>query len=232
MRVNNLKNKRILITAGPTWIPIDNVRVISNIATGETGILLADRLSALGAKITLILGPVQMVPLKKTVRIIRYKFFDQLKDSLEKEIKTNKYDILIHSAAVGDYKPIKVCQYKVKSGIRSWKLNLIPTIKIIDLIRRINGSLFMIGFKFEPNLTKRFLISETRKLIQRVDLDLAVANTVQKNRYQAYIVNKFGQRFGPLCDKKRLVERLVSFIIQGVKKNKMDLVSKERSLNA
>ncbi len=229
---NGIKNKRILITAGPTWIPIDNVRVISNIATGETGILLADRLSALGAKVTLILGPVEILPLKKAVRIIRYKFFDQLKDNLEKEIKINKYDILIHSAAVSDYKPIKVCHYKVKSGISSWKLNLIPTIKIIDLIKKMDGSLFMIGFKFEPNLTKRLLISEAIKLIQRADLDLAVANTVRKNSYQAYIVDKIGQRFGPLCDKKILVERLVSFIIQEARKDKMDLLSEKRSLNA
>ena len=53
----SLKNKRILITAGPTWVAIDSVRVISNIATGETGILLAKRLSLQGAKVTLALGP-------------------------------------------------------------------------------------------------------------------------------------------------------------------------------
>ncbi len=53
----SLNGKRILITAGPTWVPIDNVRVISNIATGTTGVLLAWQTSAQGAKVTLVLGP-------------------------------------------------------------------------------------------------------------------------------------------------------------------------------
>ena len=57
---HKLKNKKVLITAGPTWVPIDNVRVISNTATGETGILLSEKLKNLGAKVTLLLGPTNL----------------------------------------------------------------------------------------------------------------------------------------------------------------------------
>ena len=69
-----LKNKNILITAGPTWVPIDRVRVISNIATGKTGILLAKSANKLGAKVTLVLGPVGEVGLEKEINVKRFYF--------------------------------------------------------------------------------------------------------------------------------------------------------------
>ena len=66
------KNKKILITAGPTWIAVDSVRVISNTASGETGQLLADRLAREGAKVTLVLGPVPNRLKNKKVKVIPF----------------------------------------------------------------------------------------------------------------------------------------------------------------
>lgn len=75
----NFKNRRILITAGPTWVPIDNVRVIGNIATGQTGILLSNKLRKLGAKVTLVLGPVTDKNIDKGVEIIQFTFSKNLR---------------------------------------------------------------------------------------------------------------------------------------------------------
>ena len=72
----NLRKLRVLITAGPTWVAIDNVRVISNIATGETGKILAEKLASMGAKVTLLIGPGDLCCLKKNIRLIRFKFFE------------------------------------------------------------------------------------------------------------------------------------------------------------
>jgi len=204
----NLKNKHVLITAGPTWVPIDNVRVISNIATGETGILLAEKFLRLGAKVTLLLGPVGICCLSKRIRLIHFRFFDELKDNLIKELKSQKYDAVIHSAAISDYKPVKVYTQKVKSGIKNWRVNLVPTEKIIDLIRRLDNSLFLVGFKFQPQATKAVLIKETKKLIRRANLDLAVANTIERNRYAAYIVET-EKIYGQMFNKKDMVRKLV-----------------------
>jgi len=210
----DLKNKRILITAGPTWVSIDKVRVISNTATGETGILLADKLAELGADVTMILGPVpEAGSFTRGFRLIRYKYFDQLRDSLIREIKKNKYDFLIHSAAVSDYKPVKVCRQKVKSDIKYWKLTLSPTVKIVDLVRKLNRSLFIAGFKFEPDAARKFLLSESQRLMRRSGLDLVVANTFRKERYQAYIIDNKGVVLGPMARKKELVKKLVDFIV-------------------
>lgn len=206
-----LKNKKVLITAGPTWVPIDRVRVISNIATGETGVLLAEKLQKLGVKVTLLLGPVGICCLNKKIRLLHFRFFDELKRIIIKELITKKYDIVIHSAAVADYRPLKAYSRKVRSGLKNWRLNLIPTTKIIDAIKKIDKSLFLAGFKFEPQARKEELIKRTKALMRRAHLDLAVANTIYKNLYQAYIINQ-NQTYGPLENRKDLVEKLIQIL--------------------
>jgi phosphopantothenoylcysteine decarboxylase/phosphopantothenate--cysteine ligase len=210
--LQNFKNKRVLITAGPTWVPIDNVRVISNIATGETGILLAERLQRLGAEVTLLLGPVGICCLNEKIKLTRFKFFDELKDKLIKELKFKNYNIVIHSAAVADYQPKIYYRGKVKSDKRLWRINLVPTTKIIDLIKKIVPYVFLIGFKFEPCAGKKFLIEKTKKLIKQANLDLAVANTIDKNKYQAYIVNQ-NRIYGPWWNKNDLAKNLIRVMV-------------------
>lgn len=207
----NLKNKRVLITAGPTWAPIDNVRVISNIATGETGILLSQKLRDLGARVTLLLGPVGACCLNRKIKLIRFKFFDELKKAVKKELGSKKYDMVIHCAAVSDYKAAKIYPRKVRSDKKDWTINLIPTEKIIGLIKKIDASLFLVGFKFEPGVKKETLIQRTKRLVIRAGLDLAVANTINKNQYLAYIVNR-RQSYGPIFNKKKMAEKLIRLI--------------------
>ena len=207
----SLRNKKVLITAGPTWVPIDSVRVISNIATGRTGILLAREAARQGARVTLILGPYAEYNLKKSIRLIHFRFFNELKDILKREIKNNKYDVVIHSAAVSDYKPKTCYMRKVKSNLKQWRLELVPTPKIIDLIKKIDRSVFLVGFKFEPAVKREILVGKAKSLLSRAKLDLVVANTVDKNRYRAYITNQ-NRLYGPLKNKDALVEQLIDLI--------------------
>jgi phosphopantothenoylcysteine decarboxylase/phosphopantothenate--cysteine ligase len=207
-RSHKVKNKKILITSGPTWVPIDNVRVISNIATGETGIFLAEKLQRLGAKVTLVLGPVGACCLNRKINLMRFRFFNELRDIIIKELRSKKYDVIIHSAAVSDYKPAKIYKQKVKSGMKKWRMDLVPTEKIIDLFKKIDLSIFLVGFKFEPNTNKEKLISNARVLIQRSRLNLAVANTISQGKYKAYIVGK--QRInGPFLNRDYLIRDLI-----------------------
>jgi len=207
----NLKNKRILITAGPTWVAIDKVRVISNTATGETGFILAQELRKRGARVTLLLGPAQYRPFA-SVRVVRFRFFKELKDTLLKELRSVRYDAVIHCAAVSDYRPESLKPGKIKSGIRRWQLNLVPTEKLIDIIKRIDRSLFLVGFKFESDWDKNRLLQEARALARRARLDVTVANTTDNSgRYQAYIIAG-NSVIGPLYTKKGMARQLVSLI--------------------
>lgn len=205
----SLKNKRILITAGPTWVPIDSVRVISNIATGKTGILLADKLQHRGAEVTLLLGPAEAgCCLSKKIRLIRFKFFDELKELIKDELKARQYDIVIHSAAVSDYRPSITQNKKIKSGKKSWGIKLIPTVKIIDALKRLDSSLFTVGFKFEPAARPQFLLASAKRMLERANLDVAVANSIHNGRYKAYILDS-NKIYGPYLNKGYLAERLI-----------------------
>ncbi|HQO38768.1 MAG TPA: phosphopantothenoylcysteine decarboxylase, partial [Candidatus Omnitrophota bacterium] len=97
----SLKGKRILITAGPTWVSLDPVRVISNTASGETGRRLAYACAQAGARVTLLLGPGESPAPDRRICVRRFRFFEELDRSLRSELR-KKYDAVVHSAAVSD----------------------------------------------------------------------------------------------------------------------------------
>jgi len=208
LKTQLLQGKRILITAGPTWVPIDKVRVISNIASGETGVLIAEKFLRQGSKVTLLLGPVALPYIKKGIKLVRFKFFDELREKILRELKTGRYDIVIHAAAVSDYRPQKIYSRKVASDRKEWPLKLVPTVKIIDLIKKINRRLFVVGFKFEPGCGRDKLIRDARKLIGRSGATLVVANTTCNSRYMAFIVDSRAA-YGPFSNKKKMSEGLI-----------------------
>jgi len=206
-----LRNKRILITAGPTWVPIDSVRVISNIASGETGFLLAEKLSRLGAKVTLLTGSQSTCCLDKKIKLVKFSFFNELLGLALKELRSQKFDIVVHSAAVSDYRPVKAYPGKISSGMKRVKLELVPTVKILDLFKRIDKSLIVIAFKFQAKAAKKKLLSEALKLLRRQTADAVVANTFFGRRYHAYLVDKARAK-GPLTSKDKLTDALIAKI--------------------
>jgi len=206
-----LKDKRVLITAGPTWVPIDKVRVISNTATGETGIVLSEQLIKLGFKVTLLLGPSCAYCINKKIKVLRFSYFNELNKLMEKELRKNKYDFVIHSAAVSDYRPERFLHTKVKSGLKGLRLKLIPTPKIIDRLKIISPSSKVVGFKYEPEAKKFELIKKARALINRANLEFVVSNSVRNGHYLAYVVNRKAS-FGPFINKRLLSNKLIDLI--------------------
>jgi phosphopantothenoylcysteine decarboxylase/phosphopantothenate--cysteine ligase len=209
-----------LITAGPTWVPIDSVRVMSNVASGATGISVAKKLECLGAQVTLILGPAGNCCIKSGIKVLNFRFFDELKDLMFKELKSKRYDILIHSAAVSDYRPARRVSGKVNSGLKKWRLDLVPTEKIINRIRALDKNIFLVGFKFEPKAGKMRLILQARKLMQDAGADLVVANSClgPGSNYGAFILSRKGtsRRYS---SKNSLAEGLIGILEEGLCRN-------------
>lgn len=210
--MNKLKNKNILITAGPTWVPIDKVRVISNIATGSTGILLAEHLSKLGAKVTLILGPSSSCCINRKVKIINFRFFDELKEKIQKELGAKKYDIVIHSAAVSDYRPTQAYKGKITSGKKLFSINLRPTPKLFTEIRRKSADSKLVIFKLEFGVKENLLKTKALKLLEDARADLVVANTFCGNSYKALIIDKGKRVLARINKKATVAQRLISII--------------------
>jgi len=231
----SLKNKQILITAGPTWVAIDKIRVISNIATGETGILLAKKLSKLAAKVTLFLGPVPNVvslrglsagSLRETkakirfgislgrvnnkFKIVNFIFFNELKDALKKELSRKKYDFIIHSAAVADFKPKIESRGKLSSD-KIYHLKLYPLPKIIKEIRTLNPQAKLVMFKLEAGLNDKTLIKKAILARNKIGAEIVVANRL--NPYRAFIINKENKIIA-VKDKKELTNKLIFLLKQ------------------
>ena len=204
-----LRNKKILITAGPTWVPIDTVRVISNSATGETGMLLAREARKQGGRVTVLLGPVTGCnQVGKTINLIRFRYFDELSMKLKSELKKRVYDAVIHSAAVSDYKPGTTTHKKIGSGINKLSIPLVPTNKLIDSIKNYDPKTLLVGFKFDPRAEKKKLLELAKILMKRSGADLIVANSAPKKRYLAYIVEKEKIR-GPFFSKAKMAKELI-----------------------
>jgi phosphopantothenoylcysteine synthetase/decarboxylase len=199
--------KEVLITAGPTWVAIDRVRVISNLASGETGFLLADQFKKLGAKVTLLLGPGGFPVDHPGITVKRFKYYHELALLLEKELKKSKYSAVIHAAAVADYQPKKVIQGKISSLRKNLKLSLVPTKKLIKGLKKYRSDLFTVGFKFEPKAGKVKLIRRGKQLLKNEKLDLVVANSNRNGGYQAYIIGAKA-KFGPFLNKNTMTAAL------------------------
>ena len=206
-----MKNKRVLITCGPTWIPIDPVRVLSNRSTAQLGQILARDLNQQGARVTVLLGPaVQEIP-AKAVRIIRFCFFDELFQLLEKELRKN-YDIVIHAAAVSDYQLKKPKKNKLSSRLKRLKLELIPAPKLIERIKKINPKIFLIGFKLEPRLSKETACQKAGPLFEKAGCDLVVANSVDHRKYKGWILNRKRQILAFTDSRENLSKALIKIL--------------------
>jgi phosphopantothenoylcysteine decarboxylase/phosphopantothenate--cysteine ligase len=178
---SKLKNKKILMTAGPTIEYIDPVRVITNLSSGKTGTLLASELISAGAKVTLIYGPGNQIP-SKGIKVINVTTSKEMFDVTKKELK-KKYDIVIMTAAVSDYTPENPSKSKIKSNKKSLVIRLKKSPKIIDYVKKYQKDVLLIGFKAETDLTKNALIKSAQKKMKESGADIIVANDIGK-KYQ------------------------------------------------
>ena len=133
---SKLKNKKILITAGPTIEYIDPVRVITNLSSGKTGVLLASELISAGAKVTMIYGPGDEKP-PKSAKVINVKTNKEMYDITIKELQNKKWDIVIMAAAASDYTPKNPSRTKLKSDREFMTIRLKKTPKIINQVKKI-----------------------------------------------------------------------------------------------
>jgi len=176
-----LKNKKVLMTAGPTIEYIDPIRAITNLSSGKTGTLLASELISAGAKVTLVYGPGNQVP-TKGIKVINVTTSKEMFGAVRKELQ-KKYDIVIMAAAVSDYTPQNPSKSKIKSDKKSLVIRLKKTPKIIDIVKKYQKNTLLIGFKAETNLSKNALIKSAKIKIKETGADMIIANDVGK-KYQ------------------------------------------------
>lgn len=212
---------KIVITAGGTSEKIDNVRKITNSSSGKLGMIIANQLLSemKDIKIYYVCSKNSFKPNDERVEVIEIEGTNNLKNKIEDLLKNNKIDYFIHSMAVSDYTTDYVTSLdKIKNSILkrkdldeafsnietinsnkipSYEDNLVivlkPTPKIISIIKNISPSTFLVGFKLLDGVSKDKLIEVAKKLRDKNNCDLVVANDLQNIRnglHKAYIIDK------------------------------------------
>lgn len=186
-----LFGKQVLITAGPTYEPIDPVRFIGNHSSGKMGFELAHRAAALGATVFLVSGPTHLEVANKDVRLIRVKTAQEMYDEVHKIYPG--CDIAILAAAVADYRPSEVASQKIKKKEAVMNIPLEPTRDILASLGEQKKKQYLVGFALE---TQNEVVNAKGKL-ERKNLDAIVLNSL----------NDEGAGFGKPTNKITFIDR-------------------------
>lgn len=203
-----LKNKKILMTAGPTIEYLDPVRVITNQSSGKTGTSLAAELVSAGAKVTLVYGPGTSEP-PKGAKIIHVNSVDEMNKAV-KECLKKKFDIAIMSAAASDYVVKNATSSKIKSDKKEISVKLTRAPKIIDVVKSKQKDIFLVGFKAETDISKRELVNRAKKKLKQSNADMIIANDIGRkynkdtNYNEIIIVDSKGITNIPRTKKEKL----------------------------
>jgi phosphopantothenoylcysteine decarboxylase/phosphopantothenate--cysteine ligase len=167
-----LRNKKVLITAGPTYEAIDPVRFIGNHSSGKMGFEIAKAAANLGAEVILVSGPSGQHVNHSHIHCIRVQSAQQMYNACHDHFKNS--DIAILSAAVADYKPKNVADQKIKKKETTFVIELEKTKDILKSLGAIKKDQFLVGFALE---TTNELEYAKGKLASK-NLDLIVLNSL------------------------------------------------------
>lgn len=176
---------RIMVTAGATREPIDGIRFISNVSTGQTAADLTDALAGLGWQVTYMHGAGAKLP-SRAERIQSFGDFKNLEETLRAALSEHPYDAIIHCAAVSDYS-VENPSLGIKLNSQGeLDLKLKPNHKILPRLKEYsaNKNLRVIGFKLTLNASEKETLAVARGLLN-TNVDAVVANDwagVQKDR--------------------------------------------------
>ncbi len=166
-----LRDKSIVITAGPTWEAIDPVRGITNHSSGKMGYAMAQAALDFGAKVTLISGPVSLET-PSGARRIDVLSADQMRSAALENARQS--DLFIGVAAVADYRPESVADQKLKKSSDEMTIRLVKNPDILADISALKNRPVCIGFAAET----QSLEANAQKKLQSKNLDMIVANNV------------------------------------------------------
>lgn len=176
LSTSTLVDRRVLVTGGPTPVPIDSVRRITNRFRGRLGTEITLELFLRGAEVQLVHGDGAFrPPTYLPFRVART--YDEYVDAVMDELATAPTAAGIFSAAVADYRPKQVLAGKTPSGGALSRLELEPTEKVIDLVRERFPDLYMVTFKYQEGIGHEELMEIGRlRLRQQRGRGAVVAN--------------------------------------------------------
>jgi phosphopantothenoylcysteine decarboxylase/phosphopantothenate--cysteine ligase len=215
-RTDELKNKKALVTAGPTYEPLDPARFIGNHSSGKMGFALAETLYEKGADVTLISGPTHQNKKYNGIKLIQLSSAEEMYNACID--LHNDMDIEIMAAAVADYKPANVSAEKIKKDKTDFTLSLEKTKDILATLGERKQKQFLVGFALETYNERE----HAKNKLAAKNADMIVMNSLNdKHAGFGYDTNKVSVFFKDgaekelqLAGKKEIAEQIVQLIIQ------------------
>jgi phosphopantothenoylcysteine decarboxylase/phosphopantothenate--cysteine ligase len=206
-----LRGQRLLITAGPTFEPIDPVRGITNLSSGKMGFAIARAAQEAGAEVTLVAGPVHL-PTPRGVRRIDVQTAQQMYDAVLPQAA--QHSVFVATAAVADWRPASLSDQKIKKNgnkvAPTFELTENPD--ILAAVARLPKRPFCVGFAAESHE----LVRHAREKLERKNVPLIVGNlgpaTFGRDDNTLVLVDAAGHREVPTADKLSLARVLVDEI--------------------
>lgn len=166
-----LIDHKIMVTAGPTPVPIDGVRRIVNRFRGRLGARVAEELIWRGADAELVLGDGAWRP-SVPIPITITRTFDEYRDTVVARARAGLF-AGVFSAGVADYRPKQVVQGKIASGQSNYMLELEPTEKVIDLACQADPVMHCVAFKYLEGVSEEELVRVAAKRLDHAGLVVA-----------------------------------------------------------
>lgn len=223
LKSQDLQGFSALVTAGPTYEPIDPVRFIGNYSSGLMGFSLAEELARRGAQVTLVAGPTHLTTYHPNIQRVDVQTAEQMLHACLHAFPSAQ--IAIMSAAVADYTPETVAPEKIKKSDSSLTLPLKKTVDILATLGKQKAdNQYLVGFALE---TENELENAKTKLKNK-NADFIVLNSLkndgagfQCSTNLVTIIDKLGNiSTGELKDKKEVATDIVSYLVDFMKVKK------------
>lgn len=213
----NLEGKKALVSAGPTYEPIDPVRFIGNHSSGKMGIAIAQELKARGAEVTLVLGPSQVPLSADGMKITHVQTTQEMFNACNQELPSSH--LVVMAAAVADYRVSNISTEKIKKTSKSMMLELTNTVDILkSLGEQKRNDQVIVGFALETENEREFALEKLKKK----NADMIVLNSLKDegagfglDTNKITIFDKSGATFNfELKTKQEVAKDIVDTIIQ------------------
>ena len=211
---NDLKGKKVLVTAGPTREALDPARFISNRSSGKMGYSLARASWRRGAEVILVSGPSSLTP-SAYVMTKKVTSAQEMYESVIEEFAD--VDIVIKAAAVSDFRPQKAYKHKVKKEQAEESIGLERNIDILKTLGERKKDQILVGFAAETD----DIINEARKKLEKKNLDMIVVNQInsaesgfEADTNRVVIVDEDGDNELPLCSKDEAADMILDEVVR------------------
>lgn len=208
-----LRGKKALVTAGPTYEPIDPVRFIGNHSSGKMGFDIARALADKGAEVTLVSGATHLSVQHSYINLVRVMSANEMYEECHKVYKN--VDIVVASAAVSDYRPKNVATQKIKKTEDTFVIEMEKNKDILASLGAIKENQFLVGFALETQNE----IENAKLKIQKKNLNLIVLNSL----------NDKGAGFGGTTNKVTFIDKnfnIEEFPLKTKEEVAVDIVNK------